>query len=213
MLIKKLLVNIIKPLHYQCFSRPRLSILSTALSDFIPTAQKITALDIGCGAGDLINHISILRPSIDFVGIDILERTPTDIKKRFHYQTYDGIHIPFPDQSFSFSMLVDVLHHAEDARSLLAEAMRVSRDFILIKDHNCNSTIDNQLLKLMDWVGNKSYDVALPYHYLSASEWDKLFQELKLSIEMRHDQVKLYHTAISLIFKPTLHFIIKLKIL
>lgn len=211
-MIDNLLLNCVyKPLHYHFFSRNRSFILASMLSEFIPASVKLTGIDIGCGPGDLVSQLSLLRPDVTFTGVDVMERVPFNIKERFAYQTYDGKRLPFADRSFSFSILVDVLHHSNEPKLLLAEAVRVSEQFVLIKDHVCNSKIDNLLLRLMDWVGNRSYGVNLPYYYFSDKEWNALFDELSLTIEEKINQLKLYNSIVSLIFNPKLHFIVKLQ--
>ena len=53
---------------------------------------------------------------------------------------FDGVHLPFPDQSFDGCMFVDVLHHSRDPLAILLDASRVCRNFILIKDHVAESS-------------------------------------------------------------------------
>lgn len=201
-----------KKWHYRFFSKPRLSILSTALSKFIPTLQDLTILDIGCGTGDVAHEIFLLKPHIQFSGIDVLERVNRDTEKWLNYQTYNGNNIPYPDKFFSASMLIDVLHHTDDQKILLAEAKRVTKDFILIKDHIYSSKLDFFLLKFMDWIGNRSYNVHLPYNYFSKGQWEILFENLNLNVEERFDHLKLYKAPISWVFTKKLHFIVKLKV-
>ena len=80
---------------------------------------------------------------------------------------FDGKTIPFEDNSFDLVMFVDVLHHAEDPASLLAEAARVSRKYLLLKDHVRTGLVGKWTLRLMDWFGNAQHNVVLPYNYLS----------------------------------------------
>ena len=212
--ITDLLANALKPIHSQLIFQRRLSVLSTTLAKFIPLSSNsstLTGLDIGCAAGDLVEKISILRPNVDFSGVDVFSRDKIETRRFLKYQTYDGVHLPFADRSFSFSMLVDVLHHTDVPKNLLMEASRVSKDFVLIKDHICNSNLDNLLLTFMDWAGNKSYGVRLPYNYLSSSEWKTLFYELELEIKDSLNQLKIYNAPISWIFGKKLHFLAKLK--
>ncbi len=97
-------------------------------------------------------------------------------------------------------MFVDVLHHASEidgpgaesrkadrsrARSsgitrLLSEAARVSRRYVLIKDHVSESALDFKTLQFMDWVGNRPHGVVLPYHYQSRQQWEQYFAQTRL---------------------------------
>jgi len=55
----------------------------------------------------------------------------------------------------------DVLHHTQDPAVLLREAVRVSRSFVLLKDHLDENILDDVTLRLMDWVGNRPHGVVL----------------------------------------------------
>ena len=56
-------------------------------------------------------------------------------------------------------MIVDVLHHCNDPVSVLKECARVSKRWVLIKDHVSDSVYDEKILKFMDWVGNRAHGV------------------------------------------------------
>src|SRR5690349_13901632 len=71
---------------------------------------------------------------------------------------------------------VDVLHQTSDARILLREAARVSRRYIVIKDHLREGPFAKATLQAMDWIGNYGHDVVLPYNYLSEQEWHEHFR-------------------------------------
>jgi SAM-dependent methyltransferase len=204
------LANVFSPLHHQFFSCPRKRILGAALAEFLPNADNLSGLDIGCGPGHITKEISLFRPKIAFSGVDVIERIEPEIG--IAYQTYDGQKLPYLDKSFSFSMMVDVLHHTNNPKDTLCEALRVTEDFILIKDHICESQLDRATLSFMDWIGNKSYGVHLPYNYLSHKEWQDLFEELGLSVEEKREDLKLYAPPLDPIFGRKLHFIAKLKI-
>jgi SAM-dependent methyltransferase len=44
---------------------------------------------------------------------------------------YDGLHIPFPDDSFDVVLLIFALHHADDPAAVLREARRVCRRHVI----------------------------------------------------------------------------------
>lgn len=45
---------------------------------------------------------------------------------------YDGLKIPFPDQSFDVTILVTMLHHVPDPAALLKEVSRVTRQKVVV---------------------------------------------------------------------------------
>jgi hypothetical protein len=112
-------------------------------------------------------------------------------------------------------MFVDVLHHLpcrENIKDLLAEAMRVSGKYILIKDHCYKNSFDYNLLKFMDRTGNKPHGVALEYNYLKENEWEMIFDDLGLITVKKKTTMPLYPFPFSLLFGRKLHFIRLMKI-
>jgi ubiquinone/menaquinone biosynthesis C-methylase UbiE len=114
-------------------------------------------LDVGCGDGRIDSLIARDRPELMITGLDVLARPNASIP----VATFDGRHLPLPDAGVDVVMFVDVLHHAEEPFELLAEARRVARNGILIKDHLCETRSNARILGLMDWVGNFGHGVAL----------------------------------------------------
>jgi hypothetical protein len=95
---------------------------------------------------------------------------------------------------------------------LLKEAVRVSKDFIIIKDHVKSGFYSEIILKYMDSVGNNSKGVPLPFNYLTRTEWDLLFAELDLHAEFYTNNLHLYPIPFNSLFDRNLHFFTKLKI-
>ncbi|MCA9371997.1 class I SAM-dependent methyltransferase [Candidatus Woesebacteria bacterium] len=129
-IIKWINENIVFPLRW--------NYLVAYLSPYLQNATDV--LDLGASCGRLANELSKKFPKIHFVGVDthVQPKTFIPIKK------YDGKKIPFPDNSFDCVMIIDVLHHDKNPEHILKEAKRVSRKYILIKDHywNLNSTLN-----------------------------------------------------------------------
>ena len=73
-------------------------------------------------------------------------------------------------------------HHARAPESLIAEAARVARKAVIVKDHLAESPLDRLTLRMMDWVGNAPHGVALPpYNYASRETWrDWLYWDIEL---------------------------------
>lgn len=182
----------------------RIEVLTRTLADFIPQGARV--LDIGCGSGTLAKRIMTLRPDVTIEGIDVLVRPGTEIP----VTEFDGDTIPWPDGHFDIALFVDVLHHTEAPARLLAEAKRVSKGGIVIKDHFREGVLADATLRFMDWVGNAQHGVVLPYNYLSDPEWRSIWSRLGLKVERLTDKVGLYPAPFSWLFDRRLHFVARL---
>src|SRR5437588_9417385 len=145
----------------------RVRVLSRLLAQELQGGRSI--LDLGCGDGSIAKAIMDQRPEYEIRGIDVLERPQTWIP----VDLFDGQRIPFPDKSFDWVTIVDVLHHTDDPQLLLAEASRMARLGIIVKDHLREGFAAYSTLRLMDWVGNSGHNVRLPYNYLSKDDWKR----------------------------------------
>jgi ubiquinone/menaquinone biosynthesis C-methylase UbiE len=179
--------------------------LAQKLAEMLPPGTHL--LDVGCGDGRLAGLVREALPKLQVEGVEVLPREDCAIPCR----AFDGSHLPFADDSFDACLFVDVLHHMTDPFPLLRDACRVSRKFLLIKDHLAESALDHWTLRLMDWVGNRSHGVALPYAYLSSGQWQDLYRRVGLSVERTESDVPLYPAPFSAIFGRKLHFISLLR--
>lgn len=199
--------RLVQPLHLNFISKRRIRRLGKALSALLPADGAVSGLDIGCGSGEVCLELTAAHPQLKLVGVDVLVRPNAVIETI----GFDGQKLPFADKSFDFAMLIDVLHHTADPSILLTEAARVARSFVLLKDHLCSSRFDYWLLRFMDWVGNRAYDVELPYNYLSSNEWRKLYEKVELEPEKNVTDLQLYPLPFSCLFDANLHFLARLK--
>jgi SAM-dependent methyltransferase len=169
------------------------------------TWQKKFLLELRCS---MLAQVMDRRPDIKIEGIDVLIRPYTHIPVHL----FDGEHIPFSEKTVDVVSFVDVLHHTSNARILLREAARVSRRYIVIKDHLREGPFAKATLQAMDWIGNYGHDVVLPYNYLSEQEWYEHFRDTNLSPERWTESLGLYPFPFSLVFGRRLHFIARLTI-
>ena len=199
--------RIIKSLHKIAIREGRVGRLSYHLSSLLPKESVLIGLDVGCGNGEIAKKIIDGNPDIKILGLDILvqKETAIDIIK------FDGHTIPFADKSFAFTMLVDVLYHTKDPKALLEECARVSRNFILIKDHISENWWDKALLSFMDWIGNRGYGVNLVYNYFSEKDWQELFHSTGLKYQREIRKLNLYPPPFSFLFDRNLHFVAVLE--
>ena len=167
-------------------------------------------LDIGCGDGTIASLIARQNPSVTIRGIEFAARPGCLIE----CAPFDGKTIPHASASFDVCLFVDVLHHAPDQQgiaTLLSEACRVSRRFVLIKDHLSESLIDFKTLQVMDWVGNRPHGVVLPYNYQSHEKWNQYFSQAGLTVQSWNDRIPIYPFPFSALFGRRLHFVSMLE--
>jgi SAM-dependent methyltransferase len=171
----RLLSRVLRAANEGIFFPRRQEFLANLLAPYV--AQGASALDVGSSSGRLARKIQD-RTGARFAGVDIhIPGEPSIPVTR-----YDGKTLPFEDSSFDCVTIVDVLHHTEDPAGLLAEARRVARDRVLIKDHYWETGWDLLMLRLSDYIGNKPYGIVLPYNFLSIESWLTLFRNGKLSV-------------------------------
>ena len=77
---------------------------------------------------------------------------------------FDGKRISFDYGALDVVMFVNVLHHTEDPKILLAEARRVTCRAVVPKGHTRDGLLAGPTLRFMDGVGNAT-GIPLPYNY------------------------------------------------
>ncbi|MEO9298183.1 class I SAM-dependent methyltransferase [Devosia alba] len=182
----------------------RVAVLAGALAQAMPQGGRV--LDLGCGDGQVAMALMALRPDLKVEGVDVLVRPVTHIP----VTQYDGVTLPFADGSFDYVSIVDVLHHTDDPAAVLAEAARVSRLGVVVKDHLREGWLAGATLRLMDWVGNRGHDVRLPYNYLDRQEWNAAFSHARLGVADRQNRLGLYPVPLNWVFERQLHFVMRL---
>ena len=151
------------------------------ITPFIERGERV--LDVGAGGGWTSELIS--REN----GADV---TLLDIKDFNHTKLpivlYDGNKMPFEDDSFDVALLLFVLHHCDDPKAVLIEAMRVSKRIIILED-TFQSKFDRVVVCANDVITNiPSFFVSkgganFPFQFKRVAEWEALFKELGMDLE------------------------------
>ncbi|MGE3292566.1 MAG: class I SAM-dependent methyltransferase [Geminicoccaceae bacterium] len=97
-----------------------------------------SALEVGCGTGDVLAQLSQRNMAMQYTGIEISDEringTAVCAKSQcIDLRSYDGQIIPFPDNSFEFVYATHVLEHVTNQRGFLHELRRVSSGLIYVE--------------------------------------------------------------------------------
>lgn len=150
--------------HHRHVHVPRVERVARALAAQIGQAGSL--LDIGCGDGTVARKIGDAVGASRVAGVDVKVRPSVAIE----VTAYDGVRLPFADRSFDAVVISDVLHHCEDPRAVLREALRVA-DVVAIKDHFRFGPLSERILLWMDQAGNAAPGVHVRGTYWSPAEW------------------------------------------
>ena len=160
---KRLLLD----LHHRLVRLPRATRVAQALSELARPAR--TLLDVGAGDGRVGAALAeLLDARVE--GVDVLVQPGSLVP----VLPYDGRSLPFPDASYDVVALADVLHHAEDAGTLLAEALRVAGRCVVVKDHFAFGALSARWLRVLDRIGNAQQGIPTRDAYLTPRAWLEL---------------------------------------
>ena len=117
-------------------------------------SSKKKILDIGCNTGASLNNLfaKIKVPASKGFGVDINSYAIDLAKKQyenFFFKSYNGVSIPFDDNSFDHIMIHHVIGHVENPESLIIEAKRV-----LVKNGTISIVTPNWWYKFFQFLFN-----------------------------------------------------------
>ncbi len=158
--------SLLRSLHQPIYLR-RIRALSQLMSPWLPANASV--LDVGCGSGALGVRLQADHPqrNLDVRGLEKMPREGAQIP----VIGYDGSRFPFDDATVDVVILADVLHHEASPMDLLREAARVSRRYVLVKDHQVNGPLDHVRVSLLDYAANVGYGVPCLFRYPSIAMW------------------------------------------
>jgi SAM-dependent methyltransferase len=182
----------------------RVRVLSRHIAGLLPEGARV--VDVGCGDGSVARAVMDIRPDVRIAGIDVLVRPRTHIE----VVPFDGRELPFGGRTVDAVTLVDVLHHTDDPVALLREVARVA-ELVIVKDHLADGVLARPTLRLMDWVGNAHFGVALPYNYMTTGRWHEMFRASGLTVETWQTSLALYPRPGSWLFDRGLHVLCRLS--
>lgn len=157
-------------------NRFRTDAILKAAGTYIQSGQKI--IDIGAGSCHIAETLA-KRPSITVTAVDVVDHNITELP----LQLYDGKKLPFKAGVFDASLLIFVLHHADDMKGLLREALRVSETLILLED-TPQTRLEKRIWKWFDRMVNHEIhnDIAIAHHAMSTADWQQMLNEWDVEI-------------------------------
>lgn len=123
------------------FTKVKTAYITDVIRAHFDDMSTIQLLDVGCGVG---NYHGILEPHLgEIVGVDISESSlerARSINTNVQYRSYDGVELPFEDNTFDVALTICVMHHVppENWETFANEMKRVVRPggLALIFEHN-----------------------------------------------------------------------------
>jgi ubiquinone/menaquinone biosynthesis C-methylase UbiE len=193
-------------LHRTVAMNRRIRVLSREIAKTLDGPAQV--LDVGSGSGEIAAAICALLPEVSITGLEVLVRERTCLTT----VQYDGRRFPFAAGSFDYVLIIDALHHTQEPMPLLAEAVRVARKAVIIKDHNCNGKLQRLLMCCTDWFANRHCGVAVPFNFKSSAEWRRMWQELGTEPDYSITRFGLYPFWTRLYFRSDMDFIARLPV-
>ena len=148
--------------------------MAKEIATHLPAGAR--ALDVGCGNGYIAHHLGALL-GVPVHGTDVGPGAAAKIA----YRRFDGVALPFATGTFDVVLFCYVLHHASDARGLLADAARVltPEGRLVIYEDTPRAWIDRWLCQRHEhqWIRRTG-----PCTFRRDPAWRQLFQTLGLHV-------------------------------
>lgn len=102
----------------------RTLVINTLMRQALPRTSDLKLLDIGCGAGNMMHHLSHYG---QVKGLEVDPRPVREARLRgYDVDLFDAQDpFPFDDSSFDIASALDVIEHIDDDIAVLNEAYRV----------------------------------------------------------------------------------------
>ena len=153
----------------------RASQIVPRILSYIP--NKAEVIDIGSGTG-AISSVIVKKKKVKISLVDVDFNEMCDL---YPVIIYDGKKLPFEDNKFTIALLLAVLHHSHDAQAVIDEAIRVSKDKIIVMEDIFNDLPSRIITLIGDCLIN--WELHSPYRNHSKEEWIKIFEKKNLRVE------------------------------
>lgn len=137
-------------------------------------------LDVGCGDGEIGKIMMDINPTLEIEGVDIKDYGAKSLIKKTYY---NGQKLPFPDKSFDIVIAVDVLHHTQCIPVHLKEIRRVSKRYVILKDHKTYGFWSHLLISFTDYITNVPFGIYCAFNFPTWNEWLGYFDILGFKVD------------------------------
>ncbi|MCX6772079.1 MAG: methyltransferase domain-containing protein [Candidatus Micrarchaeota archaeon] len=165
-----------------CLQEGRKNALS-ARSDLIfsQTASYLagkSVLDLGSGDGQVGWRLKQEGYAVTLCDVMDFNTAPMSLVK------YNGKTLPFESKNFDTTLLLTVLHHSENPLAVLREAMRVTKERIIVIESICFNQEHRRLNMLIDWFYNRVVHTGVfcPFNFQTPWGWEKTFAKNRLRL-------------------------------
>jgi SAM-dependent methyltransferase len=146
-----------------------------------PSPPRPTVLDLGAGEG-FVGEAARRRLAAEVTLADVVDFNRSSLPLHLH----DGRTLPFADGRFDLTLLVFVLHHAEDPERVLAEARRVTRGAVVVVESVYEGPVQRELMERLDRLANALRSggrmAEQPPRFRTDAEWRSAFARLGLRV-------------------------------
>ena len=137
-------------------------------------SQAKSLLDIGVGTGLALRYVIQHNSQLHCAGVDVRDLRLPDIKVPL--QLYNGHTLPFANNQFDVSLLFYVLHHCQDPAQVLGEAVRVTRQKLIIIEEFDLPNADELSLDITERYGHSAIGLPpdLPYQLFNKPDFEAM---------------------------------------
>ncbi|TVR52127.1 MAG: methyltransferase domain-containing protein [Puniceicoccaceae bacterium] len=140
-----------------------------------------TLLDVGAAEG-WVGWAAREETGMEVRLVDVADLNRTGLP----HDRYDGLSLPYPDNSYDTVLVLLTLHHCDEPERVLAEAARVARRRLLVTESVYRTAPGRLLLRLLDGGFNglrAAGSMAPARHFKTVAEWRTVFRRHGLRIE------------------------------
>ena len=149
----------------------------------LPKPLSGNFLEIGVGSGRFIEKVSRKFPKTKCFGVDVVPDFVKTKNPKIRLSLQSAEKLSFPDNFFSFVILIDVLHHVPNKEKAISEISRVCKPggTIIFRDIRPRHALDKLRYRLVD-LTCLVYNTNLP-KYFSEKEWEPKLSQKNIRIK------------------------------